>query len=286
MKIRNLEKRFGKIHALSDVNIDFETGHIYGLLGRNGAGKTTLLNIISDRILPDSGTVKIDGQSIHNNDKALSDIFLATEGNLFGSDSVKSVIEYAGVFDDHFDKDYADFLCERFDLNQKTKVQKLSTGYFTILKSILAIASGASYIFLDEPTLGLDANHRDLTYRTILERFAARDGKCAFILSSHLIDEISSLIDKTVIVDDGKVIVKDDTEHLLASIKVVEGPEMFVRSSLKNISAVAEETILGVTKAYIKSEDTKNLKGTENIKIDSADLQKLFVIMTEGEVQK
>lgn len=282
MRIRNLEKNFGNIKAVSNIDLDFETGHIYGLLGRNGAGKTTLLNLVTDRLRPDSGIVSIDGINVINNDKALSKIFLATEGNLFGTDSVKSIFEYAAVFDPNFDSDYALTLSKLFGLNRKTKVQKLSTGYFTIFKTILALASSAEFIVLDEPTLGLDANHRDLTYKTILERFNTRNSECSFVVSSHLIDEISSIVDKIVIIDDGKILKQDDTETLLDSVRVVLGNKENVNVAVKDIKPIKIENILKDCKAYIRKEDVESITN-DNVKIEKIDLQKLFVIMTDNE---
>ena len=66
-----ISKRFGATQALDQVTLTLEPGHIYGLLGNNGAGKSTLLSILTDRQLPDTGTVTIDGLPVRNNDKAL-----------------------------------------------------------------------------------------------------------------------------------------------------------------------------------------------------------------------
>ena len=69
--IKGLNKSYGSKVVLKDINIKIEENKIYGLLGRNGAGKTSLLNLITDRIIKDSGSIKIDGEEVHENDKAL-----------------------------------------------------------------------------------------------------------------------------------------------------------------------------------------------------------------------
>ena len=74
--VEKVSKQFGKVQALRDVSLTLEEGKIYGLLGRNGAGKSTLLNILTERIFPDGGRVTVDGEPIHNNDSALSKMYL------------------------------------------------------------------------------------------------------------------------------------------------------------------------------------------------------------------
>ena len=86
IECQGVSKRFGSTQALEGISLTLESGHIYGLLGNNGAGKSTLLSILTDRQLPDQGTVTIDGAPIRNNDRALEKVFLVGEQNLFPED--------------------------------------------------------------------------------------------------------------------------------------------------------------------------------------------------------
>ena len=70
IECKDITKQFGSTRALDQVSLTLEPGHIYGLLGNNGAGKSTLLSILTDRQLPDQGTVTVDGQPVRNNDAA------------------------------------------------------------------------------------------------------------------------------------------------------------------------------------------------------------------------
>lgn len=83
LKINHLSRKFGHHEVLKDVSLTLEPNKIYGLLGRNGAGKSTLLNIISNRIFPSSGSVKIDDQSVIENDRLLSNMFLMSEIDMY-----------------------------------------------------------------------------------------------------------------------------------------------------------------------------------------------------------
>ena len=79
IELKNLTKNYGKNCALDNVSVKFDSGKIYGLLGRNGAGKSTMLNLISNRIFPTSGEILIDGEPSIENDRALSKVYCMSE---------------------------------------------------------------------------------------------------------------------------------------------------------------------------------------------------------------
>ncbi|MDD2483913.1 MAG: ATP-binding cassette domain-containing protein [Eubacteriales bacterium] len=83
IEVIGVSKSFGRVKALSDVSVKFEKEKIYGLLGRNGAGKSTLFNLITNRIFPDAGEVRIDGEKSAENDQALQKIFMMSEKNYY-----------------------------------------------------------------------------------------------------------------------------------------------------------------------------------------------------------
>ena len=169
--INQVSKNFGPVQALQNVSLTLEEGKIYGLLGRNGAGKSTLLNILTDRIFPSGGSVTLDGEPVHNNDRALSKMYLMSEPSCYpDSMKVKDAFRWTKQFYPDFDTDFAWNLADAFELNVGAKVSKLSTGYTSIFKLIVALSVNTPYVLLDEPVLGLDANHRDLFYKTLLAR--------------------------------------------------------------------------------------------------------------------
>ena len=84
-----------------------------------------------------------------------------------------------------------------FGLNTKKKVRTLSTGYKSIFKLVLALSVNVPYLFLDEPVLGLDANHREMFYRILLEKYI--EEPFTIVISTHLIEEVASVIEHVVI---------------------------------------------------------------------------------------
>ena len=190
LKGENIVKKYGKDKVLQDVNIEIETGKIYGLIGRNGAGKTTLLSILTAQNPATEGTVTLDGQKVWENEKALSKMCYSREipqVTMFGPNSlkVKDYLATAKAFYVHWDEEYAKHLVELFNLNPKKRISKLSKGMLSAVTIIVALASKADITFLDEPVAGLDVVARMQFYQLIRDEHEST-GR-TFIISTHII---------------------------------------------------------------------------------------------------
>ena len=275
LEIKNVTKDFGTVKALNNVSIEFETSHIYALLGRNGAGKSTLMNIISDRIFQTSGEILLDGKKI-NSDELLSNIYLMSETSFYGSKKVSEVFKLAKVFDKEFDSEYALILAKDFKLNVGQKITKLSTGYSTIFKVIMAICSSCKFVMFDEPILGLDANHRNVFYKLLLSSFAKRQEEVCYIISTHLIDEVSSLIEKAIIIKEGNVLVQGSVDELLKYSLSVKGLKADVERVTKNCRVLGQDTV----GAEMTSIVIGDIVPDDSVDVSSVDLQTLFIELT------
>ena len=280
IEVKNVTKTFKSTMALSNVNIRFEENKIYGLLGRNGAGKSTLLKIISNRIFADSGEVLIDGENALENDSALSKIYLMSESNLYPPKmKIKEIFKWTKEFYPNFDMEYAMKLSEAFNLNVRKNTKSLSTGYNSIFKIIIALSVNTPYVFLDEPVLGLDANHRDLFYRFLIEKYAENPFCC--VISTHLIEEVSTVIEDVIIIKNGEVIKDQTRDSLLALGFTVSGAAEAVDRFIEGKQVIGSDTIGGLKSAYIIGNiDRDNIP--EGIEISALDLQKLFVQLTNS----
>ena len=274
IELKNLTKYYKDTKALEDVTLTIEYGRIYGLLGRNGAGKSTMVNLISNRIFPTSGEIYVDGEPSIENDKALRKIFTMSEHNLLPVDKkFRDSVKIVKMFYPELDEQYAFALADKFELEKK--LMGLSTGYSSIAKLIIALASGADYIFFDEPVLGLDANHRELFYKELIDRYANTGS--TFIISTHLIDECASLIEKAIIIDKGRLITADDTERIMENSYTVTGPAELVDKYITGRTVVGSDTVGGIKSAYVKGKAENVPQGLE---ISKASLQSLFIQMT------
>lgn len=279
IEIKNLAKNYGTVCALDQISLHFEENKIYGLLGRNGAGKSTLLNIISNRIFATSGEVLIDGETAIENDRALGKLYLMSEKTYYPEKmKIKNVFQWTKCFYPDFDEEYAKKLAESFDLNLNKTVKSLSTGYTSIFKLIIALSVNVPYLLLDEPVLGLDANHRDLFYRILIEKFSERP--CTIIISTHLIEEVSNVIEDIVIIKKGKILKNESCEELLSKGYTVSGTAASVDAYIKGKNVIGTDTLGGLKTAYLLEQAAPNLP--TDLEISKLDLQKLFIQLTNS----
>lgn len=279
--IANVSKKYGKKTVLDGLSVKFEQGHSYGLLGRNGAGKSTLINIIMQRCKRNHGAVTLDGQIMDNNDKLMSRLFCMNDSTLYPpSFRVKTIFSITDSMYERFDMEYAVKTAEMFGLDLKKRLKQLSTGYNTMYKVILALASNADFVFLDEPVLGIDVNQRELFYKTLARKMS--DGTSCFIISTHIIEEIQNLIDRTMILHDGRIIVDGDTETLISSYAAVSGRSEAVDAFTAGRKVVCTESMGVFKKTVFEAADFSESDVPEGLSLDTVNLQQLFYYLTGG----
>lgn len=282
IEIKNLKKKYDDNLVLDNISLTFDENKIYGLLGRNGAGKTTLLNIITNRVFQDDGVVEVDGENIRENDKALEKIYFMTERNLFPeSYKVKDILRWTQEFYPNFDMKYALELSKKFKLDITKKIKNLSTGYGSIAKIITAMASQAEVVIFDEPVLGLDANHRELFYKELMKDYI--ENPKTIILSTHIIEEVSSLLENVVILNDKKIVNTDEAEELLNKVYTVSGLSENVDKFISAKEIVNVETLTTFKSATVLgnvSSDDKKLADELGLEFSKVELQKLFIYLT------
>jgi ABC-2 type transport system ATP-binding protein len=282
IELRALSKRYGQNPALNQLDLTLEGQKIYGLLGRNGAGKTTLLNLITSKTHPTAGAITIDGEPVWENDAVLGRVFYMTEANLYpGPLRVREAMKWTAQFYPGFRMDYAEELARRFGLDTKKRVKELSTGYSSIFKAILALASGAEIVLLDEPVLGLDANHREMLYREILANYI--DEPKTVIISTHLIDEVADILEEVVIIDKGRVILHRPVEELLESAYAVSGESSRVDQYIQGRNCLSEERLQNFKSVIIlDGAPDRALAKSLDLEIGRPELQKLFIALTNS----
>lgn len=281
IQINNVTKTFGGTVALNQITLNFEPHKIYGLLGRNGAGKSTLLNIITNRLFADDGEVTIDGLASIENDHAQNKVYLMSEKNLYSSTmTCLEALKWSQVFYPNFDMDYALNTAKQFGLDPKKKIRTLSTGYSSIFKIVVALSVNTPYVLFDEPVLGLDANHRELFYKLLIEKYS--DNTFTAIISTHLIEEVSTLLENVMIIKNGEILVNESCETLLSKGYSVAGTTKQVDDFIQDKEVIGIDTLGGLKTATIIGNLDKN-KLPEGLEITSLDLQKLFIKLTNEE---
>ncbi|GGD07937.1 ABC transporter ATP-binding protein [Pontibacillus salipaludis] len=207
--------------AVDDISFSVRKGEIVGLLGPNGAGKTTTIKSICGLLVPDQGSIKINGyDSVKERNKALRHISAVLEGNrnVYWRLSVEENLEYfsgnRGMRKKE-SKERIDQLLELFRLEDKRSeiVNNLSRGMQQKLAIAVALMANTDVILLDEPTLGLDVE-TSYEVRSLLKHIAEQEGK-TIIISTHDMAVVQDLCKRTVIINSGKVIADENVQHLL-----------------------------------------------------------------------
>lgn len=285
----NLTKQYGSKTVLDHVNLTLESGKIYGLIGRNGAGKTTLLSLMSNQNPISAGTATIDGQRIWENPKALSRICFSRELNLsaesaLSSYTLKAYLRAAETYLPHWDKEMAGRLLELFGLEKKKKLGKLSKGMLSMVTILVAMASKAEFTFLDEPVAGLDVVAREQFYQLLLEEYT-ETGR-TFVLSTHIIEEAADVMEEVIILDRGKILLKENTQELVDRARYVTGLADQVDGATAGLPCHHVENI-GRSKAVtVLLPEGEDLNPGYDVTVQPVNLQKLFVALCGEEVHR
>ena len=279
IEVKDLKKKYFKKEAVKGATFTIEPESIIGLLGRNGAGKSTVLNMIARRIEKTSGEITLDGIDLHKNPNAMHEVYLSSSDNWFPREyKFEDLLAiYQGTYPE-FDMEFAEDLIKVFDVNVKERYSKASTGYKSIMKIILALCNPSEYIFLDEPVLGLDANHRQLFNKKLLEAYARRPR--TFVIATHLIEEVASILEKVIVIKDGVVTEEVLVEEVLHKGYVVSGASALVQDYVVGKKVLETDQIGNFTRSVVIGAIGEAQPGLE---FSPLTLQDYFISITRKE---
>jgi len=205
-----ITKKFVGKTAVDGISMRLEQGHIYALLGPNGSGKTTWMKMVSGLIKPTSGEIRYNGNLIGiGTRKEIA--YMSTEPYFYDWMTVESVGKYYQDFFDDFSMDRYNLMIQNMDLTGKLKVKSLSSGMMAKLKVAVTMARDAKIYLLDEPLNGIDLLARDAVMNMILQ--AASNDK-TLIISSHLVEELETVVDKAIFIKESHLAGVYDVEAL------------------------------------------------------------------------
>lgn len=284
LQAAKLCKNYGKQTVLQDLDLTFEPGHIYGLIGRNGAGKTTLLGILSGQNFATGGQALYGGQPVWENSAVLSNLHFARElsaASELATLSVKRFLQAGQMFCPCWDQSFAEELVQKFELPTKKMINRLSRGQMSMVSITAALASRAPVTLLDEPTAGLDVVARERFYRILLEEYQ-RTGR-TFVISTHIIEEAASVFEKVVILDEGKVVADQDTEDLVAQFRYISGPAAELDSVLteQGITPLQTQVLGGHKMVAVRGNEElfEELAARDGLTVEGMNLQNVFVAL-------
>ena len=221
ISIKNLSKVYANsFKALDNINLDINKGEIFALLGPNGAGKTTLISIICGIVTPSAGTVLVNGNDIIKDYRLTrSEIGLVPqELTLEQFENVFSNVCYTrGLYGKSPNPSYVEKILKDLSLWDKknSRINELSGGMKRRVLIAKALSHEPSILFLDEPTAGVDVELRQDMWKVVE---SLRKTGVTIILTTHYIEEAEAIADRVGVINNGEMIVVNDTAELIKSM--------------------------------------------------------------------
>ncbi|MBS1699381.1 MAG: ABC transporter ATP-binding protein [Actinobacteria bacterium] len=285
IEVSDLTKRYHDKLAVDRVSLSIEADTIYGLLGRNGAGKTTLMSILTAQNFATSGEVRVFGENPYENARVLSRLCFVRESQKYPDDAAPvHALRAARLFFPNWNQALADDLAAQFQLPMKRRIKKLSRGQLSAVGVIIGLASRAEITFFDEPYLGLDAVARQIFYDRLLADYAEHPR--TIILSSHLIDEVANLIERVIVIDDGRILLDEETDAVRERASTVVGDAAAVDAWVGGREVLHREALGRVASVTVLGRlDAADRAGVLDAGLDLApvSLQQLVVRLTQRE---
>ena len=283
VRVRDLTKRFGPVTAVDDASFSIREHTITGLLGRNGAGKTTIMNLLTGQEFPTSGSIEVFGANPLENASVLSRVAFIKESQKYPDEfRPVDVFKSAPWFFEYWDAEFAAKLVDDFRLPLKRKIKKLSRGQLSAVGVIVGLASRAPLTFFDEPYLGLDAVARQRFYDLLLNDYAEHPR--TIILSTHLIDEVSNLLEHVLLIDQGRIIVDQDADSLRGTATTVVGKASAVDAFVAGRDILHRDAIGGLASVSVSglTADERRQAASAGLELAPVSLQQLVIRLTQS----
>lgn len=266
IEVKNVTKIYGEQKALDNVSFVINPGEIVGFLGPNGAGKSTMMKIITCFIPQTEGDIKVCGFDVTEQsiDVRRHVGYLPEHNPLYLDMYVKEYLDFtAGVYKISNKKERIKEMIEMVGLTieQNKKIGALSKGYRQRVGLAQAMIHNPDVLILDEPTTGLDPNQLE-EIRNLIKQIGKEK---TIMLSTHIMQEVDAICDKTIIINKGKIVANDLTKDLhniksSAIVLVVEFDKEVKKSQLEKIDGVSN--VLNKTSNIwfleIKSDNVRN----------------------------
>jgi ABC-2 type transport system ATP-binding protein len=276
IKIEQVHKQFGALHALKGVDLTIEQGEFFALLGPNGAGKSTLINLLAGLLRPSSGNLSVMGHDVMAQYRhARHALGVVPQELVFDPFfNVREMLRFqAGYFGKGPENDpWIDEVIESLGLTDKanTNMRRLSGGMKRRALIAQALVHKPPVIVLDEPTAGVDVELRYMLWEFI--KRLNREGH-TIILTTHYLEEAETLCSRVALLKQGEVIALDSTKNLLASI-----PGKKLRLKLAN---ALPSSLKGMVRHQEAQDYTLSLNAINQVEYVLAELRSANVVVED-----
>ena len=214
--IKDLEFSYGEKTVLKNISMNLCEGRIYGLLGENGVGKTTLLTLLCGLKKPLHGTIDTDGRNPYDREPSLlsDQYYLSDEVPAMNMKAAEYAANY-GKFWENFDMDKFMEVMAVLENDPQQKMTKMSFGQLKKTYIAFALACNAKYLFMDEPTNGLDIPSK-AQFRKAVTKYTREDS--VILISTHQVRDLENIIDPIIILDRQEVLLNATLEEISAKL--------------------------------------------------------------------
>ena len=228
IKVNNLAFSYGKDQVLKNINLTLEDGKIYGLLGVNGVGKTTLLTLLCGLKKTQVGSIDADGANPYDREPSLLEqMFYLPDDVAPMYDKAYTWAKSRGKFWSNFSLDKFVEIMDGFENDVNQKLSAMSTGQLKKTYISFALACSTKYLFLDEPTNGLDIPSKS-QFRSSILKYTSEDS--TIVISTHQVRDLENVIDPIIILDRQDVLLNASLEEISRKLFFDYGTELHQES--------------------------------------------------------
>jgi len=253
IEVKNLVKTFDGFCALNGLNLNVKKGSVYGLIGPNGAGKTTIIKHLAGIYTQDSGEIKINGETVFENNEIKKDMVLISDDLFFfNTYTIKDMAKfYSGIYPE-WSWERFESLKDIFKIETTRRVKRLSKGMQKQVAFWLSICAMPKLMILDEPVDGLDPVMRRNVWRLMLQDVAERE--TTVLVSSHNLRELEDVCDHVGIMHKGQVVLEKALDDVKGNIHKVQlaYKEEFPKVLNEAIDILHTETYGSVSMVIVK----------------------------------
>ena|SRR5437773_5725980 len=267
IEARGLRKAFGATVALDGIDLRVEEGRILGLVGPNGAGKTTALSAILG-LTPYQGDLKVLGRDPWTErDRLMREVcFIADVAVLPRWMRVSQALDYMEGVHPRFDRAKAEAFLARTTIKRTSAVRELSKGMVAQLHLALVMATDASLLVLDEPTLGLDILYRKQFYDSLLNDYFDRTR--TILVTTHQVEEVQHVLTDLMFIDRGRIVLSCTMEEFESRyLEVMVPPERV--AAARALRPVHERQLFGRTILLFDGGDRERLAALGDVRTPS-----------------
>lgn len=272
VNIQNLSFAYKKKPVFNELNLSFQAGHVYGLLGKNGTGKSSLLRNIAGLLFPQKGIITVNGYTpAERLPVFLQDVFMVPEEFYLPDISIPDFIKSYVPFYPRFNSDKLRDYLSVFEVPSDSTLQNMSYGQKKKVLISFALASNAKLLLMDEPTNGLDIMSKSQLRKIMAQ---ALDEERCIIISTHQVKDLENLIDRITVIDEGKILFDQNVEAISSKLSFrFATDEADLAAALYSESSLAGNVIVA---SNHEEEETK------------LDLELLYkaIVTNSGEVNK